>query len=171
MQYLPTIRQFFIFVIISYKMKNTYIFANIGNKVVKLTFPLFLHFFCHNSRHNIDNRFDPRIQSQQILNVGRVHCKQNSICGLKKYPTIFNSPKAFGEFKTLLSPPPSSSSSSPSSPSPLKFLFPFLILSAFSPIFLICCLVKTCPNLPKLAQNCPNFPFLLFSHCFYKKWE
>ena len=53
--------------------------------------------------------------------------------------------------------------------SPLKFLFLFLILSAFSPIFLICCLVKTCPNLPKLAQNCPNFPFLLFSHCFYKK--
>ena len=50
---------------------------------------------------------------------------------------IFNSPKAFGgEFKTLLSPP--------SSPSPLKFLFPFLILSAFSPHFSN---LLPCPNL------------------------
>ena len=151
MQYLPTIRQFFIFVIISYKMKNTYIFANIGNKVVKLTFPLFLHFFCHNSRHNIDNRFDPRIQSQQILNVGRVHCKQNSICGLKKYPTIFNSPKAFGEFKTLLSPP-----SPPSSPHHSNFYSFFLF---FLPLFFHLhnfAMTSIDSTWPKLALTCPN---------------
>ena len=39
-----------------------------------------------------------------------------------------------------------------------KFFFSFLSLSTFIPIFLICCLVQTCPNLPKLVQNCPNLP-------------
>ena len=50
--------------------------------------------------------------------------------------------------------------------SPLKFLFLFLILSAFSPIFLICCLVKTCPNLPKLAQTCAKLSKFPFSPLF-----
>ena len=96
---------------------------------------------------------------------------------LKILCLVINSPKAFGEFQTLLSPPPSPS------PSPLKFLFSFLILSAFFPNFLICCLLHTCPNLPKLAQTCPNLPKLaqtypnlpiiaqisLFSHCLIKR--
>ena len=82
---------------------------------------------------------------------------------LWKY-SVINSPKAFGGFQTLLSPPPS-----PSPPQlPLKFWFPFLFLSAYFPIFQIFCLVLTCsilskfvqtfPNLPKLAQNC-LFPY------------
>ena len=53
------------------------------------------------------------------------------------------------------------------------------IFVPFFSTFLICCLVLTCPNLPKLAKNCPNLPkivqicpnlpFLLFFHCFNKK--
>ena len=74
------------------------------------------------------------------------------------YFRLFNSPKAFGEFKTLLSPP-----SPPPSPHHSNFYSFFLFfLPLFSHLHNFAMtsidstwpkLALTCPNLPKLAQT------------------
>ena len=87
------------------------------------------------------------------------------ICNLQG-ANIINSPKAFGELQTLLSPP---SSSSPSYHSicilfsllfaiPQKFLLP--LVSLRFPYFAMALIDSTWPSLPKLALTCSNLPKL-----------
>ena len=104
---------------------------------------------------------------------------------------IFNSPKAFGEFKTLLSPPPSPSPHHSNFYSFFLFFLPLFshlhnfamtsIDSTWPKLALTCPnlskLAQTCPNLPKLAQTCPNLAWLSLalvislSQCTRACWE
>ena len=69
---------------------------------------------------------------------------------------IFNSPKAFGEFQTLVSPPPNHSIFVP-------FSLPFALTQKFFQFhfyFAMAPIDSTWPSLPKLALTFPNLPKL-----------